>query len=341
MTVGSLFAGIGGFDLGLERAGMSVQWQVEIDPFCRRVLAKHWPDVRRYEDVREVHGRSVCPNGGLCDRCLEPVDLLCGGFPCQDISPAGRRAGIRGKQSGLWSEYVRLISELRPRYVVVENSSNLLARGFGMDVVLGELAAIRYDAEWDCLPAKAFGAPHERERVWIIAYPGQAERRQRDSERGHASRSDDYGSQSEDWCAAEGAIITTERSEPSDAHQEGLNGSGISVSRLTGQGGAYSGWSGDVDADADQERQPVVFGREALSELARFRAAHSGPWWGTEPEMVRVVHGVSGRLVRRRDRHIEQIGGLGNAVVPWIPEWIGRRILESEAAVANRERRSA
>lgn len=174
MTVGSLFAGIGGFDLGFERAGFEIKWQVEIDPFCRAVLAKHWPHVRRYEDVQEVHatGRGyfyTCQEPGWCEDCLEPVDVICGGFPCQDISHAGAGAGIDGERSGLWREYARIVRELRPRYVVVENVAALLDRGMGK--VLGDLAESGYDAEWQVVPARAVGAPHERERVWIIAYP--------------------------------------------------------------------------------------------------------------------------------------------------------------------------
>jgi len=158
LTFGSLFAGIGGFDLGLERAGMTCKWQVEIDPFCRKVLEKHWPNVKRYEDVRTV-GRAS----------LEPVDLICGGFPCQDISNAGKRAGIDGERSGLWSEFHRIICELRPRFVLVENVAALLVRGIGR--VLGDLAACGYDAEWEVLSACAFGAPHSRERLFLTAYP--------------------------------------------------------------------------------------------------------------------------------------------------------------------------
>lgn len=151
LTVGSLFSGIGGFDLGFARAGFEIAWQVEIDPFCRAVLEKHWPTVRRYEDVRTVGSE------------LERVDVLCGGFPCQDISVAGRGAGIDGARSGLWSHFARLIGELRPAYVVVENVTALLTRGLGR--VLGDLAARGYDAEWDCLPASAFGANHRRDRI--------------------------------------------------------------------------------------------------------------------------------------------------------------------------------
>jgi DNA (cytosine-5)-methyltransferase 1 len=174
MTVGSLFAGIGGFDLAAERVGWEVKWQVEIDPFCRRVLEKHWPDVRRYQDVRRVHGgpiRGIFFNGLCygCSDCVAPVDVLCGGFPCQDISYAGDGLGIGGPRSGLWKEYKRLVGELRPRYVVVENVAALLDRGMG--VVLGDLAALGYDAEWSVVSACAVGAPHTRERVWIVAYP--------------------------------------------------------------------------------------------------------------------------------------------------------------------------
>jgi DNA (cytosine-5)-methyltransferase 1 len=173
LTVGSLFAGIGGFDLGFERAGFEIRWQVEIDPFARAVLAKHWPDVRRYEDVRSVHHYASCqfrPEfDGPCDDHVEEVDVLCGGFPCQDISPAGPRVGIDGARSGLWRDFARLVGELRPRYVVVENSAALLVRGMGR--VVGDLAALGYDAEWDVVSACAVGAPHTRERVFLVAYP--------------------------------------------------------------------------------------------------------------------------------------------------------------------------
>jgi DNA (cytosine-5)-methyltransferase 1 len=165
---GSLFSGIGGFDLGFRRAGIETVWQVEIDEYCRRVLARHFPDARRFTDVREVGGQN-----------LPSVDILSGGFPCQDISNAGKRAGIDGERSGLWSEYARIIRELRPRYVVVENVAALLGRG--MERVLGDLAACGYDAEWQSIRASDVGAPHRRERIWIVAYPaGDLRRASRD-----------------------------------------------------------------------------------------------------------------------------------------------------------------
>ena len=176
LTVGSLFAGIGGFDLGLERAGFEVRWQVEIDPFCRAVLAKHWPQVKRYEDVRTVHGwresDCIAHSSGGCERCLPRVDVLCGGFPCQDISVANTgpdaALGLDGARSGLWREFARLIGELRPRYVVVENSPALVIRG--LDRVLADLAARGFDAQWTVVRASQFGARHRRERMLICAY---------------------------------------------------------------------------------------------------------------------------------------------------------------------------
>jgi len=162
MNFGSLFAGIGGIDLGLERAGMACKWQVEIDDFCNKVLAKHWPDVRRYRDVREVGKHN-----------LEPVDLIAGGFPCQDVSLAGKRAGLEGKRSTLWSEFFRIICEINPRWVLAENVRGLLSSDNGQFFgnILRDLASIGYYAEWDCLPAAFFGAPQLRHRVYIIAYP--------------------------------------------------------------------------------------------------------------------------------------------------------------------------
>src|SRR5215510_6823709 len=163
MTVGSLFTGIGGFDLGLERAGMRIDWQVEIDPFCLRVLEKHWPHVKRYTDIRTVGAHN-----------LGSVDLVCGGFPCQPHSLAGRRCGAADERN-LWPEFARLICELRPRWVVAENVPGLLSvdagRFFGG--VLRDLAACGYDAEWNVLSAAEFGAPHRRDRVWLVAYPDE------------------------------------------------------------------------------------------------------------------------------------------------------------------------
>jgi DNA (cytosine-5)-methyltransferase 1 len=159
VTFGSLFAGIGGMDLGLERAGMECRWQVEIADFPRSVLERHWPNVPKHKDIREV-------------KEIERVDFIVGGFPCQDISLQGavwgERTGLRGKRSGLWWEMLRTIRLVRPRGVLLENVAALLRNGIGE--VLGSLAESGYDAEWDCLPASAFGAPHERDRCFVVAH---------------------------------------------------------------------------------------------------------------------------------------------------------------------------
>jgi DNA (cytosine-5)-methyltransferase 1 len=229
VNVGSVFTGMGGFDLGLERAGMRVVWQCEQDEFRRRVLAKHWPGVPCFGDVREL-------------RLAEPVDLLCGGFPCEDVSHTGLRAGIGGVKSGLWSELARLVRDLRPRYLLVENVAGLLSGG-GMGTVLADLAAVGYDAEWDCVPAAAVGSPHLRARIWILAYPA---------------------------------------------------------------------------VHGDRLPQGTVFaGREGPE--------HS-PWWATEPGVQRVADGVPDR--------VERLEAIGDALVPQIAEWIGRRILETEEVIA-------
>lgn len=170
LTFGSLFAGIGGLDVGLHRAGMRCAWQVEIDPYCRQVLAEHFFEAQQFNDIRDVGAHN-----------LTPVNVLAGGFPCQDISSAGRRKGIDGERSGLWGEYVRLIRTLRPNYVIVENVAALLHRERGFHRVLSDLAESGYDAQWDVLSAAAFGAPHIRERVFIVAYPSGVRGRNGDS----------------------------------------------------------------------------------------------------------------------------------------------------------------
>jgi DNA (cytosine-5)-methyltransferase 1 len=162
MRLLDLFSGIGGFSLGLERAGFRTVAFCEIEPYPRAVLAKHWPGVPIYEDVRTLSADTLRRDG------VWPIDVIAGGFPCQDLSYAGKRAGIEGERSGLWSEFARLIGEVRPRFAIMENVPGLLSAGHGR--VLGDLAALGYDAVWDCVPASAVGAPHRRDRVWIVAY---------------------------------------------------------------------------------------------------------------------------------------------------------------------------
>lgn len=257
LTHGSLFAGIGGFDLGFERAGIKTIWQVEIDPYCRRVLAKHFPDAYRCTDIRDcsgISGGSTYVLEGKWQRrtqYLKPVDVLSGGFPCQDISNAGYKAGIEGERSGLWIEMRRVIGEIRPRIVIVEDVAALLFRGMG--TVLGGLAECGYDAEWDCFRASDFGAPHDRERVFIIAYP-------------HGDRLEAH------------------------AHE--------TILRHAVRVGAANGHARSMGCK---------------NEWATPRPLGARP--------MGVGNGVSADVDRLR--------GLGNAIVPQIAEWIGRRIVEA------------
>jgi DNA (cytosine-5)-methyltransferase 1 len=157
----SLFSGIGGLDLGLERSGMRCVAQVEVDDFCQRVLSKHWPDVPKFKDVKDV---------GLHN--LPTAELICGGFPCQDVSLSGHRLGLEGERSTLWTEFYRVVCEIQPEWVVVENVTGLLSSDNGefFATILWQLSQSGYDAEWDTIPASAFGAPHRRDRIFIVAH---------------------------------------------------------------------------------------------------------------------------------------------------------------------------
>lgn len=162
MRYGSLFTGVGGFDLGFDRAGMTCAWQVERDAQCRTVLERHWPGVERYEDVRNVGAE------------LAAVDLICGGFPCQDLSVAGRRAGLAGERSGLWHEFHRIVTELTPQWVVIENVPGLLSSNGGRDfaVILRGLVECGYGVAWRVLDSQYFGVAQRRRRVFIVASLG-------------------------------------------------------------------------------------------------------------------------------------------------------------------------
>ena len=317
LTFGSLFAGIGGFDLGFERAGMTCKWQVEIDDYATRVLERHWPDVPRWRDVR------TWPQPGT-----EPVDVICGGFPCQDISNAGKRAGLEGDRSGLFFEIIRIACELGPRFIVLENVAALLNRG--LDRVLGELAEIGFDAEWHCIPASAVGAPHIRDRVWIVAYAKlhRMAIRRRDEDFGQGGQrlgrilsADSQGStkQAANLVAdSNGSRFkqgnkTMERQQTKQFDSSGFQ-SAANVSNTDNQGlegrlqdrTAYpQGWQKSGDG-RDSQRGPEWSGSRNSQ-------------WSTEPNVGRVAHGIPHRVDRLRC--------LGNAIVPQVAELVGRRVL--------------
>ena len=250
ITFGSLFAGIGGFDLGFERAGMVCKWQVEIDEYATKVLKKHWPNVHRERDIRQC---------GLHN--LQRVDVICGGFPCQDISYAGHGAGLDGERSGLFFEAIRVVRQLRPKIVVLENVAALLTRG--LDRVVGTLAQIGYDAEWHCIPASYLGAPHIRDRVFVIAYPntngfGFSGRAKSDKQEKQRKQETSRRSDTERLC-----------SNVANASREGIK-------RIVGQ-------------------REAQLGRSSTRTGERKRN-----WSETEPAVGRVADGVPARLDRLR-----------------------------------------
>lgn len=292
MKLGSLFSGIGGLELGLERAfggSLETVWQVEKEPFCRQVLEQHWPHAKRYDDVRTVGAHN-----------LEPVDILCGGFPCQSISIAGKQEGLENEnKSGLWWEMHRIINELRPKVVVLENVANILRLG-GTDVV-GSLAQIGYDCEWTIISARQFGAPHIRKRWFGVAYPnGIGCRTSSNTEREHQHR----------------------------VHKQGNTTQGIKQ-RCEWQSGI--GEDSDAITDTNSQRvkeQPIwseSVGQVRQSECRGSQDARTRQkyWQGfpTQPPVCRRNDGVPNR--------VDRIKALGNAVVPQCAEWIGQQIINS------------
>jgi DNA (cytosine-5)-methyltransferase 1 len=291
MNVLDLFSGIGGFSLGLERAGMRTVAFCEIEPYCRAVLAKHWPSVPVYDDVRTLTGSRLRTDG-------ISVDVICGGFPCQDISLAGRGAGLDGDRSGLWSEYRRLIAEVRPRFVIIENSPALRTRG--ADRVIADMEALDYTCEPFVVGAIHAGAPHRRQRAWLVAYANGAVLRDKSGRRGRengagASFARDYGSP--------GALA--DANGQGELQQEGLISA---LRRRLGDGGEHV-------ADADSAGLEIVLDGQP-GECAPALRAHA---WSFEPDVGRVAYGIPSRAHR--------IKALGNAVVPQIPEAIGRALM--------------
>ena len=275
MNVLDLFSGIGGFSLGLERAGMKTVAFCEVDKKCQEVLRKHWKDVPIFDDVTTLKGTDIDGT----------IDVICGGFPCQDISLAGKGAGLEGERSGLWWEFHRLIKEIKPKYAIIENVSALRSRG--LDQVLRSLAEIGYDAEWHCITAASIGAPHRRDRIWIVAYPrcwtrweGISGSLGRDGERELEERV-----RTSETTEITGSSETSETF--SDSNSEGLEGQWKVSSRIS-----------------KELKDPSY-----------------SCWWATEPNVGRVANGVPNRVDRLKQ--------LGNAVVPQIPELIGRAICQA------------
>lgn len=245
LTVGSLFSGIGGLDLGLERAGMRVIWQSEIDSYACRVLNKHWPDVPNIGDITQVDWSQV----------TRP-DVICGGYPCQPFSTAGKRQGENDERH-LWPYVREAISHLRPRYAILENVRGHLSLG-GLTVI-GQLAAIGYDAEWRIISAASVGANHRRDRIFIVAYPNNDGRQQECEPERQSNQGFSCGSQ------RTGEMGNTTGGNERDPKSHGL---------------------GTVFGQAAELRESGCFGRTISS------------WWEVEPRMGRVADGVPARVDR-------------------------------------------
>ena len=284
MKVLDLFSGIGGFSLGLERAGMQTVGFCEFDKHAQSILKKHWPDAPIHNDVRLLDGRQL----------RGTIDVVCGGFPCQDLSSAGKQEGFDGDRSSLYVEMLRIISECRPRYAIFENVTGLLAGDSGrwFAEFLYDLAAIGYDAEWYCIPASALGAPHRRDRIWIVAYPADEQR---------WSGTDQGGDGGGIRVAAEnrGCGFAETGSNENVANSTGVRLQGVRASR-------------------NEKPSPLV-GKRLFNS---YRNGGRKREWTSEPELGRVAYGVS--------NGVDRIKALGNAVVPQIPEMIGLAILRLE-----------
>jgi DNA (cytosine-5)-methyltransferase 1 len=288
LNVLDIFSGIGGFSIGLEAASMQTVAFCEINPFCRKILTRHWPSVPIFPDITTIHKEDL--------KVLPRIDVIAGGFPCQDISVAGKQKGIAAKRSGLWKEFARLINEVRPKYAIIENVANL--RSTGLISVLQDLWEIGYDAEWHCIPASAFGAPHRRDRIWIIAHPA---------------------------CLCKvGLSIGKEETESafgdgyknaSDPDQQGLQGCGgfeeISPICTQEQIGMYY-----------CSRGIKQWGKEPL-EVPRLKDERLNPDW---------VEWLMGYPISWTDggSRMQRLQSLGNAVVPLIPEFLGKVVVEHD-----------
>lgn len=312
--VGSLFAGIGGIDLAFAWAGYHTAWQVEIDDYCTQVLQRHWPDVPRYRDVRGVTGRGG--KGWRRYERLTPVDVMVGGFPCQDISVAGRGAGIQaGTRSGLWFEFERLIGELRPRVVFLENVSAILARDG--TVVIGSLAALGYDARWGTIRAADAGATHQRERWFCVAYANDGRHKSANSGQGHAVH-EQYGNHTPQERRRHELEFGTGEHGELLAYSQVRAVFDLRGERRNIRNEERGEWAGNVAQNGGGESR-----KESPTQPRLGRGAHGlpggldFPGWPAGPgqqqhewEPPRVVSGQPHRTARLR--------ALGNAVVPQV-----------------------
>jgi DNA (cytosine-5)-methyltransferase 1 len=323
----SLFAGIGGIDLGLERAGHTCVGQVEIDDYATCVLEKHWPDTPRLRDVREFEGHE-----------FGEFDLLTGGYPCQPFSMAGQRKGEQDERH-LWPEVHRIICNVRPKFVLLENVTGHLSLGFGR--VLGDLAESGYDAQWDCIPAAAVGAPHRRDRVFILATRktqmadsddnGQSatEKRNGIAKRSHANAPGTNAAKQPKRRSGESRSVDSNANNAvADSNSIGcVHGQTTQHSTKRKQhaqrdASASSATLADSACGTSRQQEPHRIPQTTRTAKLGKRSSKPRPfnnWWEAEPDVGRVADGVPNR--------VDRLKALGNAVVPQVAEWIGRNWL--------------
>lgn len=290
LTVLDLFSGIGGFSLGLERTGgfRTVAF-CERDPFCRAVLAKHWPGAPIHEDVRALRSEHV-----------GAIDLVCGGFPCQPWSVAGQRRGATDDRD-LWPEMRRLVAECRPRWVTGENVSGFVSQPMGLDRCLADLEAEGYQVGAAMVPACAVGAPHRRDRIWIVAH----------SDAAPVLGTSILGHEPDGTLQRHG-VVANAGPQAGRRFDHGRR-------EQQPEGGESTGLMADV---GDSRR---ALGSGPPAERAHAAVVRDG-WWDVEPDVGRMAHGVP--------RRVDRLRSLGNAVVPQVVEAIGRAILEAERDVS-------
>ena len=318
MNVGSLFSGIGGFELGFEREGFETKWFIENNEYCQAVLRKNFPNTPIYGDIREIEFRK-----------LERVSILLGGFPCQDISCANPNGeGIKGERSGLWAYYAKAIRAIRPKYAVIENVPMLANRG--LNIVLWDLAENGYDAEWFCLRASDFGALHRRERLFVIAYPAST-RMEGDDGCGLQNvegREERMGTSSDINEQLRGVETLNTSNSDCNGSRENANGLYVSPSKIRGE--IHTKRPSPHFITNDWEERISRFQRETIQKEQGFS-------WCQD---VRRIEDLQERpdipqpLFRgSRDgipNWMDRIKCCGNAVVPQVAQFIARRIKEVE-----------
>ena len=296
-----LFSGIGGFAYGLERlcGGFETVAFCEIDPYCRKVLAKNWPKT-------PILGHIQAFGGDGLNAYFGPIDLICGGFPCQPWSAAGNQRGDQDDRH-LWPEMLRLIAEIRPRWVLGENVKGLAHSPMGLDQCLSDLEAIGYQAQPFMVPACAADAPHRRDRIWIVA-----------NSRGGRQRGAGGG---EIQLAGRAQAIGTSKTMADPDRKRLENGKRATCQKVAGTkryhcNVANASIKHDGRSGAKPpERQESEPGAGSFGE---------GRFWSPEPELDRVANGIPNRVDRLR--------ALGNSVVPQVVAQFGRAILEAEGA---------